>query len=60
MWDPLLFNVFINDRFFLDCDCHIYNYADDNCILYSNDTVDDIRKFFIMNMIVCKTKFFEG
>ena len=30
--DPLLSNVFINDILFLDCDRHIYNYADDNCI----------------------------
>ena len=42
---PLLFNVFINDILFLDCDCHIYNYAYDNCISYSSDTIDDIRKF---------------
>ena len=29
--------------FFLDCDCHIYNYADDNCISYSSDTYETIR-----------------
>ena len=40
---PILFNVIINDIFFLDCDCHIYNYADDNCISYSSDTIDTIR-----------------
>ena len=49
---PLLFNVFINDIFFLDCDCHIYNYADDNCISYSSDTIDDIRKFLTKDIIV--------
>ena len=49
---PLLFIVFINDIFFLDCDCHIYNYADDNCILYSSDTIDDIRKFLTNDIIV--------
>ena len=49
---PLLFNVFINDIFFLDCDCHIYNYADDNCISYSSDTIDDIRKFLKKDIIV--------
>ena len=49
---PLLFNVFINYIFFLDCDCHIYTYADDNCISYSSDTIDDIRKFLTKDIIV--------
>ena len=52
IFDPLLFNVFISDIFFLDCDCHIYNYADDNCISYSSDTIDDIRKFLTKDIIV--------
>ena len=42
---PILFNVFINDIFFLDCNCHVYNYANDNCISYSSDTIDTIRHF---------------
>ena len=42
---PILLNVFMNDIFFLDCDCHIYNYADYNCISYSSDTIDTIRNF---------------
>ena len=33
--NPILFNVFINDIFFLDWDCDIYSYADDRCISYS-------------------------
>ena len=49
---PLLFNVFINDIFFLDCDCQIYTYADDNCFSYSSDTIDDIRKFLTKDIIV--------
>ena len=40
---PILFNVFITDIFFLECGCHIYNYADDNCISCSSDTIDTIR-----------------
>ena len=48
----LLFNVFISAIFFLDCDCHIYNYDDDNCISYSSDTIDDIRKFLTKDIIV--------
>ena len=53
--DPLLFNVFISDIFFLDYDCHIYNYADDNCISYSSETIDDIRKFLTKDIIVLWT-----
>ena len=49
---PLLFNAFINIFFFLDCDCHIHNYGDDNCILYSSDTIDDIRHFLTEDSIV--------
>ena len=47
---PILFNVFINDIFFLDCDCHVYNYADDICISYSSDTIDTIRNFLTNNI----------
>ena len=43
--DPSLFYVFINDKFFLECDCHIYDYADDNCISYSSDTINTTRNF---------------
>ena len=49
---PLLFNVFINYIFFLHCDCHIYNYADDNCISYFRDTIDDIWKLLTKDIIV--------
>ena len=46
------FNVFINDIFFLDCDCHVYNYADDNSISYSSDTIDTIRHFLTKDINV--------
>ena len=49
---PILFNVFINDIFFLDCDCHVYNYADDNSISYSSDTIDIIRHFLTKDIDV--------
>ena len=32
---PLLFNIFINDIFFIDNDVIMYNYANDNCIAYA-------------------------
>ena len=54
---PLLFNVFINNIFFLDCDCHIYTNADDTCISYSSDTIDDIRKFLTKDIIVFMNRF---
>ena len=49
---PLLFHAFIHDIFVLDCDCHIYNYADDDCSWYSSDTIDDIRRFLTRDIIV--------
>ena len=38
---PLLFNVFINDLFYVIDGCNIYNYADDNTlsVTHSNQTV---------------------
>ena len=33
---PLLFNIFLNDMFFLKIDCNIANYADDNHLYNSN------------------------
>ena len=40
---PLLFNVFINDMFFLNNDINIYNYAADNCIFYAEKNVLQIK-----------------
>ena len=40
---PLLFNVFINDIFFIDSDVTIYNYADDNCIAYAHNDINNIK-----------------
>ena len=40
---PLLFNVFINDMFYLNNDINIYNYADDNCISYAEQNVLQIK-----------------
>ena len=33
---PLLFNIFLNDLFYVDMNCDIANYADDNHIYYAN------------------------
>ena len=40
---PLLFNIFINGIFPLDLPWSNCNYADDNCISYSLNSVDDIK-----------------
>ena len=40
---PLLFNIFINDLFYVIDKCTLYNYADDNTISYSHTNVDDLN-----------------
>ena len=39
---PLLFNIFINDLFMCDIDSLIANFADDNTISASGETIDDV------------------
>ena len=36
---PLLFNIFINDLFFLDIESNIANYADDNNLYHDNSSI---------------------
>ena len=43
--EPLLFNIFINDIFFINNDVTIYNYADDNCVSYAHNDIDIIKNF---------------
>ena len=33
---PLIFNIFINDVFYFLKKCSLYNYADDNTVLYAH------------------------
>ena len=40
---PLLFNVFINDIFFIGSAVTIYNYADDNCVAYAHNDIYTIK-----------------
>ena len=40
---PLLFNIFINDIFFIDNNISINDYADDNCISYAHSSIDQIK-----------------
>ena len=48
---PFLFNIFINDIFFIDNDVTFYNYADDNCVSYAHNDIDVIK-----NVLECDIK----
>ena len=39
---PLLFNIFINDLFFVTQECHICNFADDNSLYAAGETLDAV------------------
>ena len=39
---PVLFNIFINDKFYFISDSSLYNYADDNTLSYSGYDLDRI------------------
>ena len=51
---PLLFNIFINDIFFINSDINIYNHADDNCISFAgssfNINTDTLNKEMVSLM----------
>ena len=53
----ILFDVFVNDIFVLENDCHIYSYADDYYISYSSETIDSIRSFLTNHIAVLWTGF---
>ena len=69
---PLLFNIFINDfSYSLSGLCNVYNYADDNTLVYSDKDVDVIRnaldisgtlavKWFNDNHTAANTGEFQG
>ena len=39
----LLFNIFINDLFYVIKDCDLHNYADDNTISVSNRVLETVK-----------------
>ena len=39
---PILFNIFINDLFFFVKNCSLYNYADDNTLSKSGNSLQDV------------------
>ena len=41
---PLLFNIFLNDLFFVPLNSHLVNYADDNHICLENENLDVLQK----------------
>ena len=48
---PLLFNIFINDIFFINSDINIYNYADDNCISFAGSFINIITDTLNKEMV---------
>ncbi len=40
--DPLLFNMFINDLFYVIEYCSMYNFADDNTVSHIDDDVNQV------------------
>jgi hypothetical protein len=42
IWDPVLFNIFINDIFYSIQESSLYNYADDNTLSYEGHNLDQL------------------
>ena len=40
VFGPLLFNIFINDMFYKNLDCNIYNFAEDNTLYSCRQLMD--------------------
>ena len=57
---PLLFNVFINDIFFMKTDCSIFNYADDNCLSLAGTTTAYIENTLAKETEILKKWFKEN
>ena len=56
---PLLFNIFINDLFYMNMTCEIANYADDNH-LYYEDKCHDVLKNVLENDVNTATVWFDN
>ncbi len=51
IFGPFCYNVFINDMFsVLDKDVQIYNYADDNTLLYIGYDYDQVKHYLLKNV----------
>ena len=57
---PLLFNIFINDIFFLDSRGLLFNYADDNCLSYAGNGVELIEKILTSDIDTLRKWFKEN
>ena len=44
---PLLFNIFINDIFYIATDVNIVNFADDNSPYVIKESMDEVLRTFI-------------
>ena len=50
---PLLFNIFMNDIFYFKKKASIYNYADDNTVSYSDESLDTTKEVLVEESIIC-------
>ena len=56
---PLLFNIFLNDLFYVNMGSEIANYADDNHLYYENKCYD-ILKNVLENDVISATAWFDN
>ena len=56
---PLLFNMFINDLFYMNMTCEIANHADDNHLYYENKC-HDVLKIVLENDVNFATVWFDN
>ena len=50
---PLLFNIFMNDIFYFKKKASIYNYADDNTVIYSHKNLDIVKEVLVDESAIC-------
>ena len=49
---PLLFNVFINDKFYIVEKCSLYNYADDNTLAYIHKKIEILHQVLVKESLL--------
>ena len=47
---PILFNIFLNDLLYVDMNCDIASYAENNHLFYANCCANIWRVFFKMEL----------
>ena len=57
---PLLFNIFINDMFYFIKQTSLYNFADDNSLLYTGSSLEDVISNLQHDSNICLTWYQEN